>query len=38
MLQGGRCRAEVERVGTDDVESWRRLVILVRCRAGATEE
>jgi hypothetical protein len=32
MLEGGRCRAEVERVGTDDVESWRRLVIVVQCR------
>ena len=32
MLDGGRCQAEVEKVGTDEVESWRRLVITVRCR------
>ena len=32
MLDGGRCQAVVEKVGTDDVESWRRLVIEVRCR------
>jgi hypothetical protein len=29
MLDGGRCRAQVERVGTDDEESWRRVVIRV---------
>ena len=33
MLSGGRAAAEVEKVGGDDVESWRRLVITVRCRA-----
>ena len=32
MLEGGRCRAEVEKVGTDEVASWRRLVIAVHCR------
>src|ERR671921_376904 len=32
MLEGGRCQAFVEKVGTDEVESWRRLVIEVRCR------
>lgn len=31
MLAGGRCRASVQKVGTDDVASWRRLVIEVRC-------
>jgi hypothetical protein len=31
MLAGGRCGAVVERVGGDDVESWKRLVITVRC-------
>ena len=31
MLEGGRCRAAVEKVGSDDVESWRRLVIRVSC-------
>jgi hypothetical protein len=31
MLDGGCCRAEVAKVGSDDVESWRRLVINVRC-------
>ena len=34
MLEGGRCRATVEKVGTDDVESWRRLIIRVDCRVG----
>ena len=33
MLSGGRASAEVEKVGGDDVESWRRLIITVRCRA-----
>lgn len=32
MLSGGRCAGVVEKVGGDDVESWRRLVIEVRCR------
>ena len=32
MLSGGCCSGEVEKVGGDDVESWRRLVITVRCR------
>jgi len=32
MLDGGRCQARVTKVGTDEVESWRRLVIEVRCR------
>ena len=27
MFDGGRCSARVEKVGSDDVESWRRLVI-----------
>ena len=31
MLAGGRCRATVEKVGSDVVESWRRLVIAVAC-------
>ena len=30
MLRGGRCAAEVAEVGSDDVASWRRLVISVR--------
>src|SRR5215207_9023918 len=34
MLDGGRCQATVEKVGTDDVESWRRLIIKVTCRGG----
>lgn len=33
MLAGGRCRASVEKVETDDVASWRRLVIRVCCSA-----
>jgi hypothetical protein len=31
MLEGGRCQGYVEKVGSDDVESWRRLVIRVVC-------
>lgn len=31
MLEGGRCGAHVEKVGSDDVASWRRLVITVHC-------
>ena len=31
MLEGGRCRARVERVRGDDVESWNRVVIFIRC-------
>ena len=32
MLAGGRASAIVEKVGGDEVESWRRLIITVRCR------
>ena len=32
MLEGGRCGASVEKVESDDVASWRRVVIVVRCR------
>ena len=31
MFAGGRCGAWVEKVGSDDVESWRRLVVRVEC-------
>jgi hypothetical protein len=31
MNEGGRCRAHVEKVGSDDVASWRRVVIRVQC-------
>ena len=31
MLAGGRCRAAVEKVGSDEVASWRRLVIRIVC-------
>lgn len=34
MLDGGRCGAEVVKVGTDDVASWRRVIIRVTCAAG----
>lgn len=34
MLDGGRSQATVEKVGTDEVESWRRLIIRVDCRVG----
>lgn len=37
MYDGGRCQARVEKVGSDDIESWRRLVIRVMCRATTTE-
>lgn len=33
MLDGGRCGATVARVGGDDVASWRRVVIVVRCQS-----
>ncbi|HEX7020598.1 MAG TPA: hypothetical protein VF159_11330 [Gemmatimonadaceae bacterium] len=33
MLRGGRCGAVVTQVGGDDVASYKRLVITVRCRA-----
>ena len=36
MLAGGRASAVVEKVGGDDVESWRRLIITVMCRVGGT--
>lgn len=36
MLEGGRCRAVVTKVGSDDVESWRRLIIVVDCETAAT--
>ena len=34
MLRGARCGATVLGVASDDVASWRRLVIEVRCRGG----
>jgi hypothetical protein len=34
MLGGARCGATVLGVASDDVASWRRLVIEVRCRGG----
>ena len=35
MLAGGRCQAWVTKVGGDDVESWRRLLIEIRFRHPA---
>ena len=32
MLSGGRCGAVVSRVAGDDVASWQRLLIEVRCQ------
>lgn len=32
MLGGGRCSAEVEKVHGDDVASWERLVVTLRCQ------
>lgn len=37
MLAGGRCSAQVEKVGSDAVESWRRLLIRVHCRLDSAE-
>ena len=37
MLAGGRCSARVEKVGSDEVASWRRLVIRVHCRPDSAE-
>ena len=31
MLSGGRCRARVDKVGGEDVASWRRLLIELTC-------
>jgi hypothetical protein len=31
MLGGGRCSASVEKLGTDEIASWRRLIIRVHC-------
>lgn len=31
MLGGGRCGAVVDKVGGEDVESWRRLIVTVDC-------
>ncbi len=33
MLDGGRCGGVVTQVGSDDVASYKRLIITVRCRA-----
>src|SRR3954471_10523421 len=33
MLDGGRCSGVVTQVGGDDVASYKRLLITVRCRA-----
>ena len=37
MLDGGRCGATVERVESDDVASWRRLIIRVSCHSPLTD-
>ena len=34
MLEGGRCSAVVAHVAGDDVASYKRLIITVRCRAS----
>lgn len=33
MLRGSRCGAVVAQVGSDDIASYKRLIITVRCRA-----
>jgi hypothetical protein len=35
MLAGGRCGAVVEKVGSDDVASWKRLVVTVELHDAA---
>jgi len=37
MLEGGRASAFVEKLESDDVASWRRLIIDVRCYVGSGE-
>ena len=37
LLAGGRCSATVAKVNSDDTESWRRIIIDVRC-FGAPRE
>lgn len=37
MLDGGRCGASVEKLESDDVASWRRLIIEVRCVTERTQ-
>ena len=37
MLEGGRCQAFVEKVGGDDVESWKRLLIEIRLRSPSAD-
>lgn len=34
MFDGGRCSAEVTQLGSDDVASYKRLIITVRCRGA----
>jgi len=38
MLDGGCCHASVEKLGTDDIASWRRLIIRVHCDALAAAD
>ena len=41
MLDGGRAAATVAKVESDDVASWRRLIVEIRCYAdggGVTSE
>ena len=38
MLGGGRCSAEVAKVRGDDVASWERLTVTVRCRVPEDRE
>lgn len=37
MLAGGRAGAVVDKIHSDDVESWQRLIIRVECHASAAE-
>ena len=38
MLGGGRVSAEVDKVHGDDVASWERLVVTVRCRVPEEQD
>jgi hypothetical protein len=37
LLAGGRCSAIVSKVNSADTESWRRIIIDVRCRVAPRE-
>ena len=38
LLAGGRCSATVSKVNSEDTESWRRIIIDVRCKGAPREQ